>query len=55
MSKMNDQIKKDQQLKVVADELNHRLSLKIDRDAFLSRVKEQVEKNREIKSSKNDR
>jgi len=52
MSKMNDQIKKDQQLKVVADELNHRLSLKIDRDAFLSRVKEQVEKNREIKSSK---
>lgn len=49
---MNDQIKKDQQLKVVADELNHRLSLKIDRDAFLSRVKEQVEKNREIKSSK---
>lgn len=52
MSKMNDQIKKDQQLKVVADELNHRLSLKINRDAFLSRVKEQVEKNREIKSSK---
>lgn len=49
---MNDQIKKDQQLKVVADELNHRLSLKINRDAFLSRVKEQVEKNREIKSSK---
>lgn len=49
---MNEPTKKDQQLETVAEELHARLSLKIDHDEFIKRVKEQVKNKRATRSPK---